>query len=227
MTAHEHSYQIFFNGLFKHFCWKIDWNETEVDLGRPWRWLLSETSPNFSASDPDAYNLSSGNNFNQSRVYIELDSDTLAAESTWLLSVMSCSQHVLCHEAAASATTALWAWVTCQPLFQGFLLLSFGTHGWNLFLKPAPDLSLASLWSLRICIQLYLTLCNPMDCSPQAPLSSVHGISRGRILECIAISFSRGSSPPRHRTYISCIAGGFFTNWATKEAHDTMPNTIT
>ena len=156
----------FFNGLFKHFCWKIDWNETEVDLGRPWRWLLSETSPNFSASDPDAYNLSSGNNFNQSSVYIELGSDTLATESTWLLSVMSCSQHVLCHEAAASATTALWVWVKCQPLFQGFLLLSFGSCGWNLFLKPAHDLSLASLWSLCMCVQLYLTLCNPMDCSP-------------------------------------------------------------
>ena len=39
------------------------------------------------------------------------------------------------------------------------------------------------------------TLCDPMDCSP--PGSSVHGIIQARILECIAISFSRGSSPPR------------------------------
>ena len=37
-----------------------------------------------------------------------------------------------------------------------------------------------------------LTLCDPMDCSP--PGSSVHEISQARILECIAISFSRGSS---------------------------------
>ena len=36
------------------------------------------------------------------------------------------------------------------------------------------------------------TLCNPMDCSP--PSSSVHGISQARILEWVAISFSRGSS---------------------------------
>ena len=40
-----------------------------------------------------------------------------------------------------------------------------------------------------------LTLCNPVDCS--LPGSSVHAISQARILECIAISFSRGSSQPR------------------------------
>ena len=40
--------------------------------------------------------------------------------------------------------------------------------------------------------QSRLTLCDPMDCSP--PGSSVHGISQTRILEWVAISFSRGSS---------------------------------
>ena len=40
--------------------------------------------------------------------------------------------------------------------------------------------------------QLCLTLCNPMDCSP--PGSSVHGIFQARVLEWVAISFSRGSS---------------------------------
>ena len=39
------------------------------------------------------------------------------------------------------------------------------------------------------------TLCNPMDCSP--PGSSAHGILQARILEWLAISFSRGSSLPR------------------------------
>ena len=43
--------------------------------------------------------------------------------------------------------------------------------------------------------QLYPTLCDPLDCSP--PGSSVHGIFPARILECIAISSSRGSSLPR------------------------------
>ena len=53
------------------------------------------------------------------------------------------------------------------------------------------------------------TLCNPMNCSP--PGSSVHAISQARILEWIAISFSRGSSWPRDQTHVSCLAGGFFT----------------
>ena len=43
------------------------------------------------------------------------------------------------------------------------------------------------------------------------PGSSVHGISQARILEWVAISFSRGSSQPRDWTCISCIAGRFFT----------------
>ena len=42
---------------------------------------------------------------------------------------------------------------------------------------------------------LCLTLCDPVDCSP--PSSSVHGISQARILEWVAISFSRGSYRPR------------------------------
>ena len=61
-----------------------------------------------------------------------------------------------------------------------------------------------------------LTLCNPMDCSP--PGASVHGISQARILEWVAISSSRGSSQPRDWTQVFCIAGGFFTSWATREA---------
>ena len=51
--------------------------------------------------------------------------------------------------------------------------------------------------------QSCLTLCNPMDCSP--PGSSVHGILQARILEWVAISFSREASQPRDRTHASCI----------------------
>ena len=60
------------------------------------------------------------------------------------------------------------------------------------------------------------TLCNPMDCS--LPGSSVHEIFQARILEWVAISFSRGSSQPKDRTRISCTIGEFFTDWATREA---------
>ena len=56
----------------------------------------------------------------------------------------------------------------------------------------------------------------PVDCSP--PGSSIHGILQARILEWVAISFSRGSSWPRDRTQVSCIAGRRFNLWATREA---------
>ena len=56
-------------------------------------------------------------------------------------------------------------------------------------------------------------LYDPMDCSP--PGSSVHGILQTRILQWVAIPFSRGSSQPRDRTRVSCMAGRFFTFWAT------------
>ena len=59
-------------------------------------------------------------------------------------------------------------------------------------------------------------LCNLMDCSP--PGSFVHGILQARILEWVAILFSWGSSRPRDQTWVSCIAGRFFTLWATREA---------
>ena len=64
--------------------------------------------------------------------------------------------------------------------------------------------------------QSYPTLCDPMDCSP--PGSSVHEIFQERILEWVAISFSRGSSQPRDWSRVSCTAGRFFTDWATREA---------
>ena len=54
------------------------------------------------------------------------------------------------------------------------------------------------------------TLCNSMNCSP--PGSSVHEILQARILEWVAIPFSRGSSQHRNQTWISCIAGRFFTS---------------
>ena len=59
------------------------------------------------------------------------------------------------------------------------------------------------------------TLCNPMDCSP--PGFFVHGILQARILEWVAISFSRGSSWPRDQTQVSHIVGRRFNLWATKD----------
>ena len=63
--------------------------------------------------------------------------------------------------------------------------------------------------------QSYPTLCHPMDSSQ--PSSSVHGIFQARILEWVAISFSRRSCQPRDRTRVSRIVGRRFTVWATRE----------
>ena len=64
--------------------------------------------------------------------------------------------------------------------------------------------------------QSCLTLCNPMDCS--LPGFSVHRIFQARVLEWVAISFSRGSSQPRDWMRVSRIEGRHFTIWATWEA---------
>ena len=58
-------------------------------------------------------------------------------------------------------------------------------------------------------VQSRPTLCDPMD-------YTVHGILQVRILEWVAVPFSRGSSQPRDQIQVSHIAGGFFTNWATE-----------
>ena len=63
--------------------------------------------------------------------------------------------------------------------------------------------------------QSCLTVCDPMDCSLLG--SSVHGIFQARILEYVAISFSRRSSWPRYWTRVSRIIGRHFTVWATRE----------
>ena len=73
------------------------------------------------------------------------------------------------------------------------------------------------------------TLCDLTDCIP--PDSSVHGILQVRILEWVAISFSRGSFQARDQTQVSCTAGRFFTNWATREGclvgpHQTVDESI-
>ena len=77
----------------------------------------------------------------------------------------------------------------------------FGKALYSLSLKEiVPDQSAKSLQSCP-------TLCEPMDHSP--PGSSVHGIIQARILEWVAMPFSRGSSLPKDRTcvsYVSCIS---------------------
>ena len=63
-------------------------------------------------------------------------------------------------------------------------------------------------------------LCNCMDCSP--PGTSIHGIFQTRILEWVAISYSRRSSWSRDQTHVSCIGRWILYYWATREASATV-----
>ena len=68
------------------------------------------------------------------------------------------------------------------------------------------------VWVTQSC----LPPCDPTDCRP--PVSSVCGILYARILEWVAISFSRGLFWPRDQIQVSCIAGRLFTIWTTRKA---------
>ena len=78
-----------------------------------------------------------------------------------------------------------------------------------LYLRHIFTFSLVHFLKVKVA-QSCPTLCNPMD-------YTVHGILQARILEWVAFPFSRGSSQPSDWTQVSCIAGEFFTSWATKE----------
>ena len=93
---------------------------------------------------------------------------------------------------------------------------------WALYLLPFNYLLLWTVYKYIFFIKIifYYTcevevsqscpiLCNPID-------YTVHGMLQIRILEWVAYPFSSGSSQPRNRTEVSCIAGGFFTSWATR-----------
>ena len=63
-----------------------------------------------------------------------------------------------------------------------------------------------------VCAQLFSCVwlfCGPLDRIP--PGSSIHGFFQARILEWVAISYSRGSSPPRDRTRVSALQADSFT----------------
>ena len=112
--------------------------------------------------------------------------------------------------------------------------------------EPGGLWSIAGLWSIgsqsvgqdwsgwaqhnplkqRVCMyvcevaQSCQTLCDPMDCS--LPGSLVRGIFQARVLEWVAISFSRGSSQPRDQTRVSLTAGRHITVWATRRQRSSI-----
>ena len=99
----------------------------------------------------------------------------------------------------------------CHPALKSFIGTSPNWCGLSWICTSFVSPSLIGFGGLVA--QSCPTLCHPMDCSP--PGSSVHVILPARILEWIAIPFSRVSSQSRDWTQVSHIAGRFLTIWAT------------
>ena len=98
--------------------------------------------------------------------------------------------------------------LNCSLHFRYFFFFLFIFLFYFLTLQYCIDI--LEVCCCHLVTESYLTLCDPLDCSP--PGSSVSGILQARILEWVAISFSRGSSQPRDQTHVSCTVGGFFTS---------------
>ena len=141
--------------------------------------------------------------------------ELLAVQGTLktLLQHHSSKASVLCHSAfflvqlsrhcmTTGKTIALTRWTVVSKVMS--LLFNMLSRFVIAFLPRKGKMKVA---------QLCLTLCNPMA-------YTVHGILQARILEWVAFPFSRGSSQPRNWTQVSCIVGGFFTSWATREAQE-------
>ena len=108
------------------------------------------------------------------------------------------------------------------------------THTTQLYIKELLTLKVHLIVDIYIYIHIYIALLkwlliikvkqsescsvvslwDPIDCRLLG--SSVNRILQARILEWVALPFSRGSSRPRNRTRVSCTAGEFFTSWATE-----------
>ena len=111
-----------------------------------------------------------------------------------------------------------------QARTREWVAISF-SNAWKWKVKVkllSPVRLLATPWTAEVIIKLCCLvtkscsgLCNPMDCN--LPGSSVHGIFQARILEWVAISFSRGSSQPRDQTHVSYKNRQSLYHWATRE----------
>ena len=110
--------------------------------------------------------------------------------------------------------TGYWPWVA-KVHIQGMISMSLVSS-----IFPYTDKCLVTDVKNKFMVESEIaqscpTLCHPMACS--LPGSSIHGIFQARILEWVAISFSRRSSQPMDWTRVSRIVGRCFTIWATRE----------
>ena len=124
-----------------------------------------------------------------------------------------------------SSALPVSSWLTVSQISLAFDdIESFEMY---LYFVEYPSIEICQMFfiirSVCVCVCVWscfsrVCLCNLMSCSLQG--SSVHGILQARTLEWLVISFSRRSTRHMDRTRVPCIAGKFFTIWATMEAHN-------
>ena len=119
-------------------------------------------------------------------------------KSSWMVN------HLCSHSFPLEIT---WRAIISHPRI-GKIYVSNKVEGWN---KPLQQVT-----------QLCPTLCNPMDSCP--PGSPVHGILQARILEWVAILFSRGSFQPKDQTQVSCIASDSLPPELQGKCHHPRPH---
>ena len=98
-------------------------------------------------------------------------------------------------------------------------VLEWGANAFSILLISCCQFFCSPLWSSSVNLQVrawvlrHVWLCDHIDCS--LPASSVYGISQARILECVAVFFSWGSSWPRDQICVSCISRQILYHYAT------------
>ena len=132
---------------------------------------------------------------------------TMRYHLTWVkMAIIKISTKIKCWREYREKETFLHSWLECK-LIQPLCRTVWRFHGGDdLVANSCP--TLVTPWTV-------------------APGSSIHGILQTRQLEWVPISFSRGSSWLRNWTWVSCIAGRSFTNWATREAIKKTKNRAT
>ena len=128
---------------------------------------------------------------------------TFFDHALWHGYLISPTQYRTCVPCNRSMESSL---LDCQGKHQRLFIFHYDLSQDIEYVPYAPQWDLVVYpFCVLLCLVAWLcpTLCNPLNCSP--PGSSVHGISQARILEWVAISFSRGSSWPRDRTSITCV----------------------
>ena len=98
---------------------------------------------------------------------------------------------------------------------------------WNILCgKIEMNLLMTSFpWTIDLCCHAAKSIAYIESHSVVSDSLQPHGLCRpwnspGQILEWAATACSKGSSQPRDQTQVSCMAGGFFTSWATREAQE-------